>query len=543
MRKVASQAQAIMVESSGAVRAMTRKASKSRDGSTVISVESSGALRVIEPAEDQVMSAGPVAEALYNAKQELANQIQEEKKAKSDTDLTLSRAEADKASKESLLEDAFNMYQKYLKEHDSLKLEIANVTKTIASLTSLSISQQTEIDRLKALHDAKHDAAKTAEDLEALIANLKEQIVKKKEQKASAEGSHQHALQVKDQTCDNRITELSHTISNLTANIDGVQAEYDSLTALHTETYCEEKAAKNQSICKRCAEGEEPCGDTCKAAGETCYHDPGCACKDASASFLEVEPSEGDDAHPLREKLNKAKAEIRKIIAQHQQTMDGYKSSISDNVAQTEELRTQKERAVADYDRALKELSDHKKSMWDSHAIAKANKIKAEEDLAVAIAEGTGAIDKLAKELRDSIAELTAERSRTQQQRAQLITTCEEERKALLSSQGSIISAFVAEISQLNQQETDAQQKLDTLKASHGVEVPTGGDETTTEEPMATVEPPEEPMATVEPPEEPTATVEPTGADDTTTEQPTGADGTALTDADDTTSRALLAHY
>jgi len=186
--------------------------------------------------------------------------------------------------------------------------------------------------------------------------------------------------------------------------------------------------------------------------------------------LLEVEPSETDDAHPLRAKFNKAKAEIRKIIAQHQQTMDDYQSSISDNIAQTKDLQTKKERAVADYDRALKELADQKKKLWDAHNTTKTNKIKAEEDLALAIAEGTASINKLAKELKDSIAELTAERTQTQQQRAQLITTCEEERKSLLSSQGQVISAFKAEISQLKQQKTDAQQKLDALMADHGVE-------------------------------------------------------------------------
>ena len=54
------------------------------------------ALTKTAPEDDQAKSAGPIAKALYNARQELAIQVREIKKAESDTVLQLSKAEANK---------------------------------------------------------------------------------------------------------------------------------------------------------------------------------------------------------------------------------------------------------------------------------------------------------------------------------------------------------------------------------------------------------------------------------------------------------------
>jgi hypothetical protein len=174
-------------------------------------------------------------------------------------------------------------------------------------------------------------------------------------------------------------------------------------------------------------------------------------------------------SHPLQKALQDAKAALRKIIAQHQDTIDSLRGGIVENEGQAAEVEKQKNRAIADFEASLKALSDEKLQLEVAHKVSKADKVKAEEDLRLAILKGTAGIDQLAQELKDSITELTAERTQTQNGRTRRVTTCEEERRAMLESQSNTISSLDAEVSQLNQQKSDAQQKLDVLKKQHGV--------------------------------------------------------------------------
>merc|ERR1719375_3094051 len=188
-----------------------------------------------------------------------------------------------------------------------------------------------------------------------------------------------------------------------------------------------------------------------------------------SPSLLETEPAEDEDTHPLQTQLRNAKAELRKIIAQHQQTIDSLSTDIKENEDKQKKLTTEKQRAMEDFDNSLKELADQKAQLEDSSGIAKANKVQAQKDLAAAIASGTAAIDKLAGELRDSISDLKAERGREEDARSTQITTCEEDMKALLDSQGNVRSAIISETNQLKQQKKDAEDQLEKIKGEHGV--------------------------------------------------------------------------
>jgi len=231
---------------------MRREKARTR---TDMAVDSSGEVQLVLKDVALGDTWGPVAQALYNAKAELANQIQEHEKALSDTNIALTRAEEDKAQKEAALQEAIRQYTYYINRHKGLQVEIANVTNTISTLTDLSISQQNEIDRLTAAHDAKHNAAKTAEDLEALVVSLTVQIAEKKKVKEQIEADHAHAVHEKTSSCAAAITKFGDTIQNLTSRIDDAQAQYDLLSELHTSLSCSEKQAKNERVCKKCTEG------------------------------------------------------------------------------------------------------------------------------------------------------------------------------------------------------------------------------------------------------------------------------------------------
>jgi len=107
---------------------------------------------------------------------------------------------------------------------------------------------------------------------------------------------------------------------------------------------------------------------------------------------------------------------------------------------------------------------------------------QAQKDLAAAIASGTAAIEKLEGELRNSIKDLKAERAREEDARSTQITTCEEDMKALLDSQGNVISAITSEIGQLQQQKKDAEDNLEKIKGDHGVVTAPEGQATTSED-------------------------------------------------------------
>jgi len=413
---------------------------------------------------------GPVADALHNAKAELDNQITEQEKAKSDTDLALQRAVHDKEAKESEFADAEVQINYWTNKRAELEVAIQNSTDTISGLSNLSNDQQAEIDRLRLAAAAKHDAAGMAEELEELTVSLTDQISQKEQLKVETEARHKEELEKQQQDCDAAYETSTEGIANLTTRINEAQAELDLLTELHTEASCLAKQAKNERICKRCSIGEEPCGDTCVAADETCHHDLGCACKeDGDGTLLQLDPSEDDDPHPVRAQLENAKAELRKIIAQHQETINSLQGDIKQNEDETAEVESQKQQALADYERSLKALGDQKAELSNASAAAQASKEQAEEELVAALSSGEAAIENLKTQLESSIAELKNERAATEDARATQVTTCEEEKKALQDSQGNVISALVAEIDQLKQQKKDAEDQLELMKQEHGV--------------------------------------------------------------------------
>merc|ERR1719454_411703 len=130
---------------------------------------------------------GPVADALRNAKAELDNQITEQEKAKSDTDLALQRAVHDKEKEESEFADAEVQINYWTNKRAELEVAIQNSTDTISGLANLSNDQQAEIDRLQRAAAAKHDAAGMAEELEELTVSLTDQISQKEQLKGETE--------------------------------------------------------------------------------------------------------------------------------------------------------------------------------------------------------------------------------------------------------------------------------------------------------------------------------------------------------------------
>merc|ERR1712072_1673060 len=124
----------MIVQHSGAIQpfgeAMRKEPKATR---AAVFVESSGMMQNMPVRSDEK---GPVADALHNAKAELDNQISEQVKAKSDTDLALERAIQDKAQKEAELKEALRLYNYWLNKHRQLQDAIQNVSSKISDLTN-----------------------------------------------------------------------------------------------------------------------------------------------------------------------------------------------------------------------------------------------------------------------------------------------------------------------------------------------------------------------------------------------------------------------
>jgi len=189
--------------------------------------------------------------------------------------------------------------------------------------------------------------------------------------------------------------------------------------------------------------------------------------QESQSSFLEQSEAPDDDAHPLQTQLRNAKAAIRKVISQHQETIDDLTAAIQANDRKREEVTKQKHRALTDFNAALKELADQHKNLTDSHDAVSADKKLTEDNLASTVAAGEASIDSLASQLRTSIKDLTEERARNEDARAKQITANEEFMKALLDAQSNVISALDSQILQLEQEKKDAEEKLEALKRQH----------------------------------------------------------------------------
>jgi len=413
---------------------------------------------------------GEVAEALRKAKAELAAQITEQTKAKSDTDLSLDRAKEDKAAKEKDLDDAQGWVAYYQNMAKELQADIDKLTTKITSLTEVSNNQQKSIDELTAAHAAKHNAAQVANDLEMLITSLNAQIANKTQIKSDTKDAHKIAREKAEKQCSTKIQNYDDIIANLTLAIETAEKELGLLKQKHTVLSCAEKEAKKETICKRCTASEQPCGDKCISSDETCHHDKGCACSaDAGgeAALIEDEDDVDAEGHPLQTKLNDAKASIRKVIAQVKSNINNLKADIDDNERKREETLKKKRQAIEDFDYALKQLSEQHKELSSAHDTATSNKAKSEDELATTISQGQAAINALETQLTNSINALNLERKNEQKARASEVISCEEFRKAQLQSQGNTISALDSEIAQLQQELQDAQSKLAAVKDAH----------------------------------------------------------------------------
>lgn len=454
-------------------------------GVQAVVVEPSGATHLeaapIEPvsveeltADTETDSEGDVADALRQAREELAAQIVEQNKEKDATDLALERAKEDKASHAGELEIAMKWLAYYQNKTEHLKKALEGYSNKIDSLTTMSSTQQAEIDRLTKAHNAKHNAAELADDLETTITSLNDQITNKTQFKKDTLEAHSAERQKSKAQCDNKINNLEGMIANLTLSIQEAQTELDLLSQVHTTASCAEKEAKNENICKRCTNGQ-PCGDTCIAANATCYHDHGCACKVEGtakpSSLLSQDGASvvGEDGHPLQTQLNDAKAAIRKVIAQHKDTIDELKASMSTNEEKREQLLKEKRRALEDFQVTLKELAEQKTKLKSQLGAATKAKQNAQDKLSQTIADGKAGIQQLAGQLRQQIKELEQERKSTEEERAKQITTCAEVSKALLDAHGNAISALDSELSQLEQMLKDAEGKLNVVKTENGL--------------------------------------------------------------------------
>lgn len=424
----------------------------------------------LEDADTETDTEGEIADALRQARAELAAQIVEQNKEKDATDLALERAKEDKASHSGELEIAMKWLAYYQNKTEHLKKAVKGYSDKIDSLTTMSSKQQSEIDRLTKAHNAKHNAAQLADDLETTITNLNDQITNKTQFKKDTMEAQSAERKKSKAQCDNKITNLEGEIAKITLSIQEAQTELDLLNQVHTTASCAEKEAKNENICKRCTKGK-PCGDTCVAANATCFHDHGCACKvegTAKASSL-LAQDETTDGHPLHKELNDAKAAIRKVIAQHKDTMDELKASLSTNEEKRETLLKEKRRALEDFEVTLKELAGQKTTLKSQLGAATTAKQNAQDKLSQTIADGKAGMKQLADQLRQQIKELEAERKSTESERASMITTCAEVSKALLDAHGNAISALDSELSQFAQMLKDAEGKLNVVKSENGL--------------------------------------------------------------------------
>jgi len=266
---------------------------------------------------------------------------------------------------------------------------------------------------------------------------------------------------------DRQISAFDEELRKLMEALESVEAEHALLTEEHTGGDCADKEQKGETICKRCSEGKA-CGDECISADKHCWYDAGCACMTSAAdppSFLQV----GASAHPLREKLNKAKAAVKEVIHAEQEKIDNLKAQLATSQEDIEAAEEAKRVAEKKFTEEIEtEKKTHARLTKDQDA-AIAEEARLSALLAKQQGEGAEEVAKLVGELEEDIANLKKVIVETEHEKTSTMEAAAAAMLVLKDKHASEINDIVVEMQKLEAEKRDAQAKLDAITKTHGL--------------------------------------------------------------------------
>jgi chromosome segregation ATPase len=165
--------------------------------------------------------------------------------------------------------------------------------------------------------------------------------------------------------------------------------------------------------------------------------------------------------------LENAKAAIRKVIAQHEETITTLQAAIDVSTDDAAQEQDAKDAVVAKFDSRLKRFADAKAQLQADQDAAKAKKEEAERQLADTTSKGEEQIAKLLATLKASVDSLKEERTKTEADRTKQIDTNAATMQNLLNSQNEAVNEMTAAIERLKGQKNTAREILQNLKAKN----------------------------------------------------------------------------
>lgn len=362
------------------------------------------------------------------------------------------------------------MLRNWMGHCQNLKRQMHYLNHEINQYHAKSVHAQREINRLTGLIASKHNAAETAEDLEQSIANKKAEIVLEHKLLKDEEQLNELEDEDKRTTHEAQLANLDDQMAAIDKNISALQAIYDRLTEEHTVVSCEEKAAKNERICLKCAPPQKPCGDQCVGAEERCHKVLGCACQATTASFMELSGAkEEGTSHPLRQAIQAARQRIGETIHTHNRTIYSHIADLDLNAVSMKDAEREKERVMEEFDDTLKKLQESKADLEKRKAEAEEKMQAAKGELANAIQDSEIAVGSLKESLLAEIKRLTEEKLSLKRAKDNLEQTHLQEAKAMSDLHTAEINGLNARINGFEAELRELRKMLEKLKSDHNM--------------------------------------------------------------------------
>lgn len=372
------------------------------------------------------------------------------------------------------------VYQDYCKhlEHQQIPFLQEQLASSHADLVIINDA----IVTLDAQVSQKVVDARSAKAEEALIEKLQEEAETLEKKKEAGEDANAKMEKWERQKDARKIRAFDAQLQNLTGTLKLAEAELALLTEEHTGGYCVDKEQKGERVCSRCVQGKA-CGDTCISAEHHCWYDPGCACMASAGkdedSFLQVDPSEVDtanssesgesDTHSLHAKINKAKAQIREVVAAKIGQIDNLNAQLKtslDDIAKAEDAKEEAEkRFTAEIDQ---EKEAHER-LTKARAEAEQEKTSQLAKLEKTTQEGEKELQELVAELEKDIQKLKNDLVETEHEKTDMMEAIAASMNVLKDKHAAEINDIATEIQKIQQEKEEAQTRLDDIKSQHGL--------------------------------------------------------------------------
>lgn len=174
-----------------------------------------------------------------------------------------------------------------------------------------------------------------------------------------------------------------------------------------------------------------------------------------------------DASHPIHERINKAKAALRKAIDSHGISIDSLAFNIKTEEQSLDEKKLEKAQSLKEFDEAISQLEENIAKAKAAHEKAQNDKAAAETELEQVTKDGKEEVAAWEAELKKQQSSLTAAMEVQQDALANQRKANKEVMEALLDAQEVQHNQLDQEIKQLQAANVQIQETLDKVLAKH----------------------------------------------------------------------------